>query len=309
MAMIEQLVQVEGKTLKLSNLDKVLWPQLGLTKADLLDYHARVYPFTQEHWQNRTLTVTRYPTGVEEPFFFQKNVPAGAPKWVSTHLVEDTNYVVAKDLSTISWLANSGAIEFHPSTYQITSVDIPSYAIIDLDPTWPQGYLEAVAIGKYCRDILGELGLRSYPKISGATGLHIYIPLVARYDFKTTLQLVKLVGTELQRRFPHKVTLERRIKHRRGVYIDYLQNHPSKTIVGVYSPRPTPEATVSTPLNWEDLDHFSPQDFTVQTVPSWVMERGDLFLPVLTQPQSLEHLLEKGPLFGVRQGPGLTGKE
>jgi bifunctional non-homologous end joining protein LigD len=292
--MTKQLVQVEGKSLKLSNLDKVLWPKLSLTKADLLAYHAKLYAISQEHWQGRALTVTRYPHGVEGKFFYQKNIPASAPPWVVSHKVDDTDYVVAGDLATISWLVNSAAIELHPSTYLTSRPSVPSYAIIDLDPTLPQGYAEAVQIGKHCRDVLGEMGLRSYAKLSGATGLHIYIPLEGHYDFKITAQLVKVVGMTLKRRFPQKVTLERLIKNRHGVYVDYLQNHPGKTIVGVYSPRPTPEATVSTPVHWDDLDYYVPQDFTLQTVPDWVRERGDLFRPVLTEPQSLENLLERG---------------
>ncbi len=285
-----QIIQVEGKSLQLSNLDKILWPRLGLTKADLLDYHARLFSLTQLHWQGRALTVTRYPHGVEKEFFYQKNVPPSSPSWVATHRIEGTNYVVAGDLATISWLANSAAIEFHPSTFVISRPKVPSYAIIDLDPTDPQGFAEAVQIGKYCRDILGEMGLRGYPKLSGATGIHIYIPLQGRYDFSITAQLIRVIGLTLQRLYPNKVTLERLIKNRHGVYVDYMQNHPSKTIVGVYSPRPTSEATVSTPVRWADLDYYEPRDFTLRTVPDWVKEKGDLFEPVLTRPQSLEHL-------------------
>ncbi|MCK9526701.1 MAG: non-homologous end-joining DNA ligase [Limnochordia bacterium] len=287
----KQIVQVEGKSLKVSNLDKVFWPKQGLTKADLLDYHTKLSALTQKHWQGRTLTVTRYPHGVEGDFFYQKNIPSAAPPWVVSHRVEDTEYVVAGNLATISWLANSAAIEFHPSTYTISSLGVPSYAIIDLDPTAPQGFAEAVQVGKHCRDVLWEMGLRGYPKLSGRTGLHIYIPLENRYDFQITSHLVKVIGLALKRRLPEKVTLERLIKNRHGVYVDYLQNHPGKTIVGVYSPRPTPQATVSTPVRWDDLDYYVPQDFTLKTVPEWIREKGDLFDPVLTEPQALEHLL------------------
>ena len=285
----KQIVQVDGKSVQLSNLDKVLWPRLNLTKADLLDYHVRLHPFTQAHWWGRTLTVTRYPHGVEGDFFYQKNAPSSAPSWITTHRMEDTDYIVANDLSTIIWLANSAAIELHPSTYLTSGPETPSYAIIDLDPTEPQGFLEAVQVARYCREVLDRLGLIGYPKLSGGTGIHVYIPLEAQYDFGTSSELVRLIGVTLQQLHPGKVTLERLIKKRHGVYVDYLQNHPGKTIVGVYSPRPTPEATVSTPVLWSDLDYYEPRDFTVQTVPDWVKERGDLFQAVLTQPQSLRH--------------------
>ncbi len=287
----KQTVEVDGKLLQLSNLDKVLWPRLGLTKAALLDYHARMYPFTMVHWQGRALTVTRYPHGVEGDFFYQKNTPASAPPWVKVHRMEETDYVVAGDLATTTWLANAGVIEFHPSTYLTSSPDTPSYAMIDLDPTEPQGFSEAVEVAKYCRDVLEEMELRGYPKLSGSTGIHIYIPLQGCYDFNVTSQLVKAIGMKLQRLYPQKVTLERLIKNRRGVYVDFLQNHQGRTLVGVYSPRPTPEATVSTAVAWRDLDYYVPRDFTVLTVPNWVKERGDLFEPTRTQAQSLEHLI------------------
>ncbi len=284
----KQVVQVEGKSLQVSSLDKVLWPKLGLTKADLLDYHATLSALTNAHWQSRGLTVTRYPHGVEGESFFQKNSPSSAPSWVATHQIETTNYVVAGDLATTTWLVNGAAIEFHPSTYLVSRPEVPSYAIIDLDPTPPQGFAETVEIAKYCRDILGQMGLYGYPKFSGGSGIHIYIPLVDRYDFSISAELVRIIGVALQGLHPEKITLERLIKKRRGVYVDYLQNHPSKTMVGVYSPRPTAEATVSTPVSWGDLGYFEPRDFTVKTVPQWVRERGDLFDPVLSRPQSLE---------------------
>lgn len=290
----KQVVQVEGKKVQLTNLEKILWPKLGLTKADLLDYHAQLYPFTKRHWQARTLTVTRYPHGVEEDFFYQKNKPTSAPSWVLSRKLGDTEYVIASDLATITWLANSGAIEFHPSTFLASSPEVPSYAIIDLDPTEPQGFKEAVEIAKYCRDLLGKLGLKGYPKLSGATGIHIYIPLEPRYDFTVSSELVRFIGATLKNEHPSKITLERMVKNRHGVYVDYLQNHPARTIVGVYSPRPTPDATVSTPVSWSDLDYVHPRDFTIKTVPNWVRQRGDLFQEVLSAPQSLEHLIFSG---------------
>lgn len=292
---VKQVVEVEGRSLQLTNLDKILWPRQGFTKADLLDYHARIQTVTVAHWRDRDLTVTRYPHGVDGDFFFQKNVPTSAPPWVITHILGDTEYILANDLSTVTWLVNSAAIEFHPSSYQTSDPSMPSYAIIDLDPTAPLGFRETVEMAKRCDDLLRELGLRGYPKLSGATGIHIYIPLEGHYDFTISSELVHLLGVTLERLYPRQVTLERLIKNRRGIYIDYLQNHQSKTVVGVYSPRPTPEATVSTPVNWDDLAYYQPQDFTIKTVPQWVAERGDLFGDVLCKPQSLDHLVRFFP--------------
>ncbi|HBG09780.1 MAG TPA: DNA polymerase domain-containing protein [Firmicutes bacterium] len=284
-----QVVVIEGKSVPISNLDKVLWPEVGLTKTHLLEYYARLYPYLQRHWQGRALTVTRYPHGVDGEFFYQKNVPPGAPAWVQVRTIKDVNYVVAQDLATIIWLANSGAIEFHPSTYLAARPDTPTHAIIDLDPTPPAGFADAVEVAKYVRELLDKLALKGYPKLSGATGVHIYLPLEGSCDFQLSSQLAYQIGLALQTAHPEKITLERLIKRRHGVYVDYLQNSPGKTMVGVYSPRPTAQATVSTPVDWSDLDYYQPEDFTIKTVPQWVEERGDLFSGVL-EPQSLQHL-------------------
>lgn len=284
-----QVVQIAGKEVVLSNLDKVLWPKAGLTKADLLSYYASLYPYLQPHWQGRALTVTRYPHGVEGSSFYQKNLPPGAPPWVEVCSIGEVSYVVANDLATIIWLANSGALEVHPSTYLATRPEVPSYAIIDLDPTAPLGFEAAVEVARFARELLEELGLRGYPKLSGATGIHIYLPL-AETSFEFSSELVRQIGVALKSRYPEKITLERLVKKRQGVYVDYLQNSPGKTMVGVYSPRPTPYATVSTPVSWSDLEWCRPEDFTIKTVPQWVQARGDLFRGVL-QPQSLDPLL------------------
>ena len=288
---MKQVVTVEGRTLQLSSLDKVFWPKLGLTKADLLDYHVRMAPYTIPYWQNRPLTVTRYPDGVEGEFFYQKNKPMSTPSWVETYFVNDTEHVLANNLSTITWLVNQGSIEFHPATYVQSNPEVPSFAIIDLDPTPPLGFNEAVEAAKWCNELLSKLGLLGYPKTSGGSGLHIYIPLLLVYDFQISSGLVRLLGQILHELYPRKITLERLVKNRQGVYVDYLQNLANKTIVGVYSPRPSPEATVSTPIRWNDLDHVRPEDFTIRTVPQWVKQMGDLFYPASQDVQSLEHLL------------------
>lgn len=229
------------------------------------------------------------------PFFYQKNCPRGAPEWVQTHMVHDTRYVLVNDVSTLLWLVNQSVIEFHPAEFTTRAPQFASYAVIDLDPTPPLGFAAAVEVALQCREILLQLGLRGYTKTSGATGVHIYIPLQPGYDFAVTSALAKTIGVMLQKELPGLVTLERLVKHRKGVYVDYLQNAPSRTLVGVYSPRPTPEAAVSTPVTWEELPNVRPAQFTIAAVPSRTREMGDLFAPVLSDAQSLQHLL---PLLG-----------
>lgn len=284
------IVEVEGRILRLTNLDKPMWPELNLTKGELLHYFAQMASVVLPHWQDRPMTVVRYPHGVEGPFFYQKNCPSGSPEWIHTFSTGGTNYVLVNDESTLIWMVNQGVIEFHPAEFSAGRPERASYAVIDLDPTHPFGFEAAVEVALQCREILLELGLRGYPKTSGATGVHIYIPLEPQYTFDVTLALAKAVGVMLAKAAPGLVTLERLVKRRQGVYVDYLQNASSRTLVGVYSPRPTPSASVSTPVTWEELTRVHPDEFTVRTLPQRVNAVGDLFAPVLTDRQSLDHL-------------------
>lgn len=293
--MAKRFVEVEGKQIPVSNLDKLIWPTPALTKADLIQYLISIGPVALKYWRNRPLTLTRYPDGVHNQGFYQKNCPDYAPAWVSrVPVVTDAKtieYIICNDLATLVWLGNQGVIEIHPATYGVSNPAQPSFAIIDLDPTAPSGFAEARHIAKKVRTVLAELKLRGYPKTSGATGIHIYIPLLPRYTFNESCWLVEFIGQLLVKLEPELVTNERLVKNRRGVYIDHLQNLPGKTIVGVYSPRPLPYAPVSTPINWDELDHIEPGDFTINTVPRRVKTVGDLFEPVLTDLQSIDHIL------------------
>lgn len=286
---------VKEREVKLSSLDKVLWPDPGIDKAQLLDYHIKLAPYSLKYWQNRPLTLTRYPKGVLETGFYQKNCPESAPDWVKRVLPVGkeavTNDIVVDQLSTLIWWVNQSAIEFHPATYDLVHLSNPSFAIIDLDPTAPTGFLEAVQVATYTRVILDELGLRGYPKTSGGTGVHIYIPLEPIYTFAQTNRLIEFIGELLSRFYPMQVTQERLIKNRNGVYIDHMQNRANKTIVGVYSPRPLNNAPVSTPVTWDELGSIHPGDFTVSSIIDRINSVGDIFAPVLTDKQNIDHLI------------------
>ncbi|MDI9419754.1 MAG: DNA polymerase domain-containing protein [Firmicutes bacterium] len=294
--MVKQLVEVDGKRIQLSNLDKLIWPIPALTKADLIQYFTSIGPVALKYWSGRPLTLTRYPDGVHNHGFYQKNCPAYAPAWVDRiSVVTDTKtieYIICNDLATLVWLGNQAVIEIHPATYCINDPNRPSFAIIDLDPAAPSGFDEARRVAAIIRNVLAELGLRGYPKTSGATGIHIYIPLLPKYSFEQSCWLVEFIGRLLVRLEPQLVTNERLVKKRRGVYIDHLQNLPGKTIVGVYSPRPLPHAPVSTAISWDELDYIRPEDFTITTVPQRIKAVGDLFEPVLTDQQSIDQILE-----------------
>lgn len=294
--MAKQLVEVEGKQISLSNLDKIIWPVPALTKADLIRYFIEIGPMALKYWSNRPLTLTRYPDGVRNQGFYQKNCPAYAPEWVDrASIVTDSGnieYIICNDLATLVWMGNQGVVEIHPATYHIAAPDCPSFAIVDLDPTAPLGFDAARQIAKKVKVVLAELDLRGYPKTSGATGIHIYIPLLPKYTFDDSCRLVEFIGRLLVRLAPDLATNERLVKNRRGVYIDHLQNLPGKTIVGAYSPRPLPKAPVSTPVRWEELDMIDPADFTITTILERVKAVGDLFEPVLADQQSIDHVLD-----------------
>lgn len=294
-----ETIDLAGRKVPVTNLDKVLWPKAGLTKGKLLQYYALLADVILPHWQNRPMTVTRYPHGVDDTFFYQKNCPSSAPEWVKTTLVNDVNYILVNDLSTLLWMVNQAAIEFHPAEYEISVPEHPSYAVIDLDPTAPLGFEAAVEVALHCREVLVKLSLRGYIKTSGATGLHIYIPIRPGYDFAITAGLAQMIGMLLRERLPDKITMERLIKNRHGVYVDFLQNAPGKTLVGVYSPRPSPMATVSAPVTWEELPYVRPEEFTIQTMPERVNRTGDLFAEVLVDKQSLDHILPVLADFGL----------
>ncbi len=292
---IDRHVKVDGRDVRLTNLDKVIWPDIGVTKAQLMEYHLKMSDLTLPYWRNRPMTITRYPKGVTETGFYQKNCPEYAPEWVETVIIpgddKETEYILVNNSATLIWMANQSAIEFHPATYCDHAPKIPSFAVIDLDPTAPQGFDEAVEVALYTKVILEQLKLRGYPKTSGATGIHIYIPLQPSYTFSQTSRLVEFIGQLLINFYPKQVTNERLIKNRTGVYIDHLQNLANKTIAGVYSPRPLPGAPVSTPITWEELPSVHPGDFIIENVPNRIQQQGDLFAPVLTDLQNLSHIL------------------
>lgn len=295
----QEALNIDGKTIAVSNLDKIFWPSPVITKADLIKYYAAVAPVALKHWSSRPLTLQRYPNGIEDEGFYQKNCPDYAPEWIRRFpKVTDTKtieYIICNDLATLVWLGNQGVLEIHPALYKVDHFPAPSFAVIDLDPTAPLGFAAARETAKKVKVVLDELGLRGYPKTSGASGIHIYIPLQPRYSFRHTSRLVEFIGSLLVKFYPQSVTNERLIRNRHGVYVDHLQNDANKTIVGVYSPRPLPSAPVSTPINWDELDQINPEDFNLLTVPQRIESYGDLFEPVLTDLQSIDHLLRLFP--------------
>ncbi|MGE5576841.1 MAG: non-homologous end-joining DNA ligase [Syntrophothermus sp.] len=291
-------MQVGSRTLTLSNLEKLYWPDQGLTKAHLLNYYNAVAGYLLPFLHDRALTVVRYPNGIQGKFFYQKNAPAHAPEWIQTFRIpsEDAeggfiNYCLANDKATLLWFVNQAALELHPSHYRVDRVDRPDWAIVDLDPAAPADYRDAVEVAFAVKALLDHAGLESFPKTSGATGLHIYIPLARRHTFKEVTDWVAGLGRQIVATMPQKATNKRRVAERTGhVYIDHLQNLSSRTIVAPYSVRPLPGAPVSTPVTWDELHTVDPAGFNILTVPQRLGRVGDLFAPVLNNKQTLKPL-------------------
>ena len=297
-------VTIDGRQVRLTNLDRVLWPKDGITKGQLIDYYLRVAPLMLPHLAARPLVLTRYPEGVERPSFYQKQAPRPRPAWVRTvriaHEERAVDYVLADSSAVLAWLGNLAAVEIHPWMSTASDPDHPDMMVIDLDPDPPSGFEESRRVALWLRPALQELGLHAVPKLSGASGVHICVPLCPRYPYEVTSRVAAAIGRVLARLEPGLVTDERLVERRRGrVYVDPYQNLRGKTVVGAYSPRPLPGAPVSMPVTWEELEDVVPSDFTVRNSDRWIPGRRDPLLDAYRQPQSLDALLQRG-LVDVR---------
>lgn len=288
---MQKMLNVNRNQVPVKNLDKVFWPDEGYTKADVMRYYGEIWPMIGPHLINRPVSLVRYPNGINGDFFYQKDVP-NPPAWLETLPIASddrvVNYAMLNNLESLIWSVNLGCIEVHPWLSLKNKLDTPSYIIVDLDPMEPAVFSDAVKVGLLVQILLKELKLQAFPKISGATGLHIYLPVKPCYSFKQTSTFVKRIGELIIKTYPQLATNERKVANRAGkVYIDHLQNLGGKTIASVYSIRPFPGAPVSTPVTWEELPDCHPSMFTIKTTPARFQQRGDLFRPLLTLEQSL----------------------
>ncbi|GAX89771.1 non-homologous end-joining DNA ligase [Effusibacillus lacus] len=291
---------------RVTNLDKPLWPEAGITKADYIQYMIEMSPHLVRHLQDRPLTVVRFPHGIHEKSFYQKNAPKDTPEWVQTFAVyskdsdRDIHYILANNTATLIWLANQACIELHPWYTKIQAPDSPTNIAIDLDPSAP-GFEKVRKVAFAVKAVLDDLGFPSYPKTSGATGLQIFIPLKQGFTFRQTRVITEFIGRYLASQYPDLATVERLVKDREDkVYVDYLQHAPNKTLVSPYSPRPVPDAKVSAPLTWEELAAGAvPEDFTIRTMLERVKKVGDLFAPMEQSGVDITgvlHFIENHPL-------------
>jgi len=286
------------RELKLSNLDKLFWPEEGITKGDLLAYYREVAPVLVPHLKDRPFTMKRYPDGIAAKPFFQKNAPSHMPDWIPTAEFPATSretrekrmirYPLVNEESALLWMANMGCIDLNAWLSRTDRPDRPDYALFDLDPTPEAGFAAAAQVALLVRDALSALELRGYPKTSGADGVHVLVPLARRYGYAETRGLVAAISRALAGMHPELVTTEWSKAKRKGVLIDANQNGPGRTIAFAYSVRPLPGAPVSTPLTWDELAAgVRPDDFTMSVVVDRLARHGDLYAPVLEDHQAL----------------------
>jgi bifunctional non-homologous end joining protein LigD len=295
--MKESVVNVEGHEVKLTNLDKMIWPE-GLTKAHLVKYYSDIAPFILPHLHNRPVVMKRYPDGLTGETFYQKEVPDYAPDWIIRKPVEHAekviNYIICNDMATLVWLANQACIEMHAWLARLENLECPDQAVMDMDPAEGATFNDILEIALLVKRILDEFGIESFPKTSGSRGLHLFIPLVPAYSWQKVTGAMKYVAELAEKVYPDKVTLERKVDKRAGkVYLDYLQNGRGKTMAFQYSLRPRPGAPVSTPLLWAEVEKggFQPGDYNINTIFDRTSKLGDVFEGVLKKRQSLDVLL------------------
>jgi len=293
-------LEIEGRKLVVSNLEKVLYPEVGFTKADVIDYYVKVAPVLLPHLKDRPITLKRYPNGVEGFFFYEKQCPSHRPTWMKTTTVPSRreaghiDYCVMNDLPALVWAANLADLELHTFLHKGPAITRPTSLTFDLDPGPPADIVLCCEVGLWLKAVFDELGLQSFPKTSGSKGLQVYVPLNTATTYDKTKTFAKTLAERLEREHPDQV-VSRMLKALRGgkVLIDWSQNDEHKTTVNVYSLRAKSRPTVSTPVTWEEVaDALKKQDanrlmFETQDVLARVEKNGDLFAPLLQLKQKL----------------------
>lgn len=295
-----QVRTINGQELKFTNLSKIYWPKEKITKRDMLNYYYQVTPYILPYMKDRPQSLNRYPNGINKPSFYQKNVADKIPSWLRTHDYENTSkegrkkFLVCTNEASLLYMANLGCIEMNPWHSRVQSPDSPDWCVIDLDPD-TNPFEEVIESANVVRKILEAIGIPSYPKTSGSTGIHIYIPLGAKYDYEQSKTLAELIVNLAHKEIPGFTSLERSPSKRKGkIYLDYLQNRSIQTIAAPYSLRPKPGATASAPLHWDEVRKgLKVKDFNINNMMDRIRSVGDLFKGVLGKGIDIEKTLKK----------------
>lgn len=295
-------LNVGGRTLSVSNLEKVLYPQTGFTKGDLINYYIRVSPVLLPHLRDRPITLKRYPDGVNGPHFYEKKCPSHRPSWVRTTRVAkseggEINYCVLNDLPTLVWAANLADLELHTFLHKAPAIGRPTALAFDLDPGPPADIVTCCEVGQWLKTTFDSLGMECFAKTSGSKGLQVYVPLNTPVTYKRTKAFARLLAEFLERQFPETVVSRMQKSLRTGkVLVDWSQNDDHKTTVNVYSLRAKQRPTVSTPVTWDEVakalkkGNSAPLTFEFDEVIKRIAEMDDLFAPVIELKQRLPPL-------------------
>jgi bifunctional non-homologous end joining protein LigD len=302
------IVEVQGRKLSLTNLDKVLYPAAAFTKGQVVDFYVRIAPVLVPHLAGRALTMKRYPEGVDHEYFFEKNAPKFRPDWVKTAPIwsesnhRTINFLLANDLPTLVWIANLASIELHPSLSRAEDIATPTMIVFDLDPGPPANIVQCAQVGLWVREIFDHFGLQSFPKTSGSKGMQIYVPLNSPTSYEQTKSFAHALARLLEQEHPDLVVSDMKKAVRTNkVLVDWSQNDQHKTTISVYSLRAREHPTVSTPITWEEVEQaLKKKDaerlvFEAKDVLARVEKMGDLFEPVQKLKQKLPQLAGLAP--------------
>jgi bifunctional non-homologous end joining protein LigD len=297
-------LRIGRRQVRLTSPDRVMFPRDGVTKRDLAEYYVEIGPALVPHLRNRPFTLKRYPHGIRDRPYFQKQAPQGLPSWIPTRQFRTlpreggprlVDFVLLNEPAAVAWMVQMNCVDMNAWYSRVDRPERPDYVVFDLDPPESRnGFVQAIRVAHLVRDALERLELRSYVKTSGADGIHLLVPITRRSSYAETYELAEQVSRGLEAGNPGLVTTEWLKKKRRGVLVDHRQNGHGKTIASAYSVRPKPGAPVSTPLRWEELgEKVRPRDFGMREALARVERHGDLFEPVLRGRQSLGPALRR----------------
>jgi bifunctional non-homologous end joining protein LigD len=296
----KESIKVNGKTLVITNQQKIYWPEEKITKGDVLNFYNAIHGYILPYLKNRPQSLRRNPNGISDDGFFQKDAGEAIPSWIKTESLpaESANrtidYIICNNLATLLYMNNLGCIEINPWNSRIGKPDYPDYMILDLDPSDKNSFDQVIEAAVIIRDILDKAGAPSYCKTSGASGLHVYVPLHAQYTYEQIRDFAEIIVRLTEEQLPKTTTTERALNKRGGrIYLDYLQNKKGQTLASVYSLRPKPGATVSTPLLWSEVKPgLRPSNFTMFNIMERLQKNGDLFYGVLLEKINLKKCLK-----------------
>jgi bifunctional non-homologous end joining protein LigD len=294
-----QVRSINGNEVKFTNLSKVYWPKEKYSKRDMINYYYQIAPFILPYLKNRPQTLFRHPHGIEGEAFYQKDVKGKAPGWIETYDyyseadAREKEFLVCTSEASLLYMASLGCIEMNPWSSTVQKPDDPDWCIIDLDPD-KNPFSQVIKTAQVTKEILDQIGVEGYCKTSGSTGIHIYIPLGAKYTYEDSKEFARKIARHIHHALPKFTSIERATAKRKGkLYIDFLQNRPQATVSAPYSLRPKPGATVSMPLLWDEVKTgLKMKDFTIVNAVERVHDMGDLFKPVLGKGINLQKALK-----------------